>query len=299
LIFIAQTGMNLAQAFKLRVGKFSYQSHLDGYHVRRIYKGRKRGEVEFDIYSEYRNIFERYLAWRKVFFPNEDDGLLFPLCSPQGRSCDVAPACNAIKKRTAVLGIKFFGARALRKTRVNWLMRRSRDPALTADMHQHTEETLLRQYHQPHHQAAIVEISRFISASDPALAGPGPGACIGAAPTPIQDISHVAPIPDCISPAGCLFCTHQRDIDSEDHTWSLASYRYYKSLELVRHRPHQGSKSPLPAEAVIDRVTTKLKYISASSEVRNLWVSESLARVDEGDFHPKWDGFIRLTELRV
>lgn len=299
LIFIAQTGMNLAQAFKLRVSKFSYQSHLDGYQVRRIYKGRRRGEVEFEIYSEYRALFERYLAWRQAIFPTDKDGLLFPLCSSQGRSADVAPACNSLKKRMALLGIPFFGAQALRKTRVNWLMRRSRDPALAAEMSQHTEEVLFSQYNKPHHQAAIVEISRFLAASDPAISPPGPGACVEAAPEPVPDIPTEAPRPDCISPAGCLFCTHQRDIDSEDHTWSLASYRYYKSLELVRYRPSVGSRSQLPAEAVVDRLTSKLKHILASSDVRALWVKESLARVEEEDFHPKWDGFIRLAECRA
>ncbi|MGF6601781.1 hypothetical protein P3T23_006532 [Paraburkholderia sp. GAS448] len=298
LIFIAQTGMNLSQAHKLDIGRFSYQSHLDGYLARRVYKDRRQGEVEFEIYSEYRTLFERYLAWHRAIFPDGGNGLLFPLSSRQQRARDASPPLTAIRVRCALLKIPFVGPRSLRSARVNWLMRRSRDPALTAEMNQHTTQTLLRDYIRPHHQAAIVEISRFHSTIDPAIASPGPGVCAEGRPQLIPDASAGAPRPDCISPAGCLFCIHQRDIDSEDHAWSLASYRHYKSLELAMYRPPRKSGVPHPVIAVLDRITDKLECFKASSENRSLWVSEAIARVEEGEFHPKWDGFIQLVEAR-
>lgn len=298
LIFIAQTGMNLSQAHKLGIGHFSYQSHLDGYLVRRVYKGRRQGEVEFEIYSEYRALFERYLAWHRAIFPDGSNGLLFPLSSPHQRARDISPSLRALRVRCARLKIPFVGPQPLRNARVNWLMRRSRDPALTAEMNQHTTQTLLRDYIRPHHQAAIVEISRFHSSTDPAIASPGPGVCAEGRPQLIPDASTGVPRPDCISPAGCLFCIHQRDIDSEDHAWSLASYRHYKSLELAMYRPRGKSGAPHPAKAVLDRITDKLECFKASSEKRSLWVAEATARVEEGEFHPKWDGFIHLVEGR-
>lgn len=298
LIFISQTGMNLAQVTRLRMGRFRYESHLDGYRIYRTYKGRRGGEVEFEIFSEYRLIFEAYLAFRRAVFPGEDDGLLFPRALQPGktRPQHAKTYWDGVQKMCASIGMRFIGPQVLRKTRVNWLLRRSRDPQMTAQMAQHSQETLIRSYDQPHHHAAAIEISRFHASSDPALAIPGPGVCVVAVPKVARDAPAHAPSPDCISPAGCLFCEHQRDIDSENHVWSLATYRYYKSLELVRDRPPVNRATDHPALAAIDRVTAKLKHFEASSEVRALWVREAFARVDEGEFHPKWDGFIALME---
>jgi hypothetical protein len=84
LILIAQTGMNLTQAANLKLGRFSYQSHLNGYQVRRLYKNRRKGEVEFEIYSAYRDHFERYLAWCRELLPNDDTNRLFPFVVLRG-----------------------------------------------------------------------------------------------------------------------------------------------------------------------------------------------------------------------
>lgn len=298
LIFIAQTGMNLSQAKALTMGKFRYQSHLDGYRVYRVYKGRRGGEVAFEIYSEYRALFERYLQWREIILSTDNDDRLFPfVCVREATRTYVD--FQAIQIRCKRLGVPCFRPRKLRRTRVNWLLRRSRDPRLTAEMNQHSQETLLRIYDQPHQQAAVAEISRFFSATDPAIgvAMPGPGSCAGGTPRDESGAPSHAPAPDCVSPAGCLFCDHHRDIDAEDHVWSLATYRHFKSLELVQYRAPAKAAAVHPVVAAIDRVTSKLKYFEASSEVRAFWVREALARVDEGDYHPKWDGFIQLMDL--
>lgn len=299
-IFISQTGMNLAQAQSSRNGRFHYTSHLDGYQVRR-YKNRRGGEVEFDIYGEYKVIFERYIDWRDMMFPDDPEGLLFPLVRTKGGSNDAAPQFKRLRTICKNLGIRFFGPRELRSTRVNWLLRRSQDPEMTAEMAQHTKETLLRTYQEPNLQVAMVEIARFHNHSDPALSPPGPGWCISPTPDAIPNIPKDATLPNCASAAGCLFCTQQRDIDSEDHVWSLATYRYLKSVELVKYRPPElGISAPLsqPAAAAVDRLTAKLKFFETSSDVRGLWVREALSLVEEGDYHPAWDGFIQLQELQ-
>lgn len=297
LIFIAQTGMNLAQARQLRVSKFTYQSHVDGYEVRRVYKARRKGEVVFQIFSEYRVRFERYLTWRRTLFPTDEDGLLFPRVARGGR-LSVAPGdFGMVKRRCTALGVRFFGPQSLRMMRVNWLARHSGDVSLTAEMAQHSQATLLRTYDQPNHPLASIEISRFHLRTDPALAMPGSGVCIEAVPRQLANVPEEATRPDCISPAGCLFCQHQRDLDSFDHVWSLASYRYLKSLELARYRPPAASKAPHPAAAAVARITSKLTLFQGSNAVRALWVRDAVARIDEEDFHPKWDGFIRLLEV--
>lgn len=300
MVFISQTSMNLEQTFSITNDRFHYTSHLDGYQVRR-YKNRRSGEVEFFIYSEYKVIFERYLSWRCTMFPDDPEGLLFPLIRKGGRRKDKPPTFERLKKICNKVCIKFIGPRELRKTRVNWLLRQSQDPKITAEMAQHTQETLLGTYQQPNPQVAMVEITRFHSRSDPTIAPPGPGWCISPTPIAMPDIPKDATQPDCTNAAGCLFCWQQRDIDSEDHVWSMASFRYLKSLELANYRPCHGRKAtPVaqPAAAAVERLTAKLKFFETSSEVRGLWVREALARVTEGDYHPFWDGFIQLQELR-
>lgn len=294
LIFIAQTGMNLSQAYKLTTGSFSYQSHSSGYQVRRVFKNRRQGEVEFVIYSEYRIHFENYLAWRKAIFGNDPNARLFPLASPKGRSEDKAPTFITLRKRCQILGIKLVSASSLRKTRVNWILRRSGDLTLTAELHQHSESTLLRNYQTPNHQRAAVEISQFIAATDPSLSPPGPGKCVKNSPMPIKEAPANAPSPDCTNPAGCLFCDHQRDVNNLDHCWSLVTYRYCKSVELSKYK--QFDTSDNPAALAIQEITKRLTRFKEHSAQSNSWLEEATARVEEGDFHPQWDIFIRLME---
>lgn len=297
LMFIAQTGMNLGQAHTIKTGDFHYSSYLDGYQVRRRYKARRHGDVEFEIFEDYRVHFERYLEWRRTIFPDEPDGLMFPLVREGGRSVEKAPGFFLIKKICCNLGIRYIGPALLRKTRINWVMRRSRDDDLTADMAQHSKQTLLQVYEQPNLQVAMIEIARFHQKNDPAIAPPGPGSCVSVTPLAAPAIPAEATQPDCINAAGCLFCTNNRDIDSQDHVWSLASFRYLKTLELARFRPSEQSRSiGHPALAAIDRITAKLKFYEGSSEVRSIWVREAQARVTEGAYHPMWDGFIRLQD---
>ena len=294
LIFIAQTGMNLAQAHKLRAGNFRFRSHLGGYQVLRTYKARRSGQVEFWVYSEYRPYFERYLQWRNTMFGEQDDAL-FPIsCPSKRRAPDVAPLFTAVRKRCNDLSIPYFGPRVLRRIRTNWVARQTADPSLAADMAQHTLSTFFRNYDRPSHQVALVEISKFHSLRDPALNAAGPGACLVAVPKE-DDLRPIgAPYPDCVSPAGCLFCTNHRDVDSFDHVWSLASYRHLKTLELTRYRPPVKATDVPPAMSVIDRLASKLRQFLESQPRRAAWVSEAVQRTAEGHFHPKWSGFIAL-----
>jgi hypothetical protein len=297
LLFISQTGLNRAQAHTARIDHFHYTSHLDGYQVRR-YKHRRQGEVEFEIYREYRALFERYLTWRSTMFPDDPDGLLFPFVR-RGRAEDAPPRFTRVRTICSRLGIPFVSPRGLRRLRINWLVRELQNPALAAEMAQHARETLLRDYVEPDAQVAMAEISRFHRLADPDIATPGPGRCVSPTPAVLPGVPPQATRPDCASPAGCLFCVHHRDIDSEDHVWSLASFRHLKSLELARHRPSlPGGASPVlhPAKLAVDRLTAKLKFYEGSSAVRGQWVREALMRIQEGTYHPAWQGFIQIVE---
>lgn len=295
-MLMGQPAVNLAQAHQLRMDQWRFKSSNLGYEIR-TYKHRRLGPVVFEIYSEYRVVFERYLQWRKAIFPNDPDGLLFPFLGNGGKAAqrrlDQCPDFSLLRGACKRAGVGFVGPQALRSMNVNWMLRRTSDPDLTADEKQHAKQTLLNVYEKPSLQRAMVQIQIFWAKYDPALASPGPGSCEGKAPEPVADMPTAATQPDCITPAGCLFCTHQRDIDNFDHVWSLASFRFLKSFELQAHS-QAGAKAAKahPAELTIERITAKLNFIQASSPDRARWVKEALIRLEEGHYHPAWSGLI-------
>ncbi|HEY6898098.1 MAG TPA: hypothetical protein VI279_12625 [Rhodocyclaceae bacterium] len=294
LVFIAQTGMNHSQAHQLRLTQFSYQSTIDGYSVR-DYKERRKGEVLFEIFAEYRSVFENYLAWRDAVFSSESTDLLFPFVREGGAVDSTAPQFRTLRydlcKRA---GITFICPQKLRNTRVNWLLRQSRNPEQTAEQAQHNLQTLLRNYEKPSLQVALVEIIQFWKQNDPRLGGNpmpclAPGVCDGV-PAPLPDLPREAPKPDCTHPAGCLFCEHHRDIDTEDYVWSTASMQFLQTIILQRFRPTRKGQTDAGhhVELTLEVLTAKLKWFSGSNATRRAWVEEASEKVAEGDFHIHW-----------
>lgn len=295
-MLMGQPAVNLAQAYQLRMDQWRFKPSGQGYEIR-TYKHRRWGPVVFEIYSEYKVVFERYLQWRKAIFPDDPDGLLFPLLGRYGtpiqRRLDKPPDFRVLRLACARAGVTFVSPQTLRSTNINWMLRRSGDPDLTADEKQHSKQTLLRVYEKPSLQRAIVQTQVYWAKYDPSLASPGPGSCAGVAPEPMADTPPGAANADCITPAGCLYCAHQRDIDSFDYVWSLASFRLLKSLELRAQGQSKAKEAVThPAEMVIDRITAKLNFIQASSSDRAQWLKEALLRLEEGHNHPTWAGFI-------
>jgi len=298
LIFIAQTGMNLAQAHQLTLRHFTYASDVDGYKVR-DYKARRGGEVLFEIFKEYRSHFERYLTWRRSVFP--DDSRLFPVYRFKTFE-STAPSFWQIQQACKHAGVRWMPPRLLRSTRINWLLRRSGDHDLTAEMAQHSKQTLLGTYEIPSLQRTIGEVTRFWLQADPHLAtrssattAIAPGECDGT-PSALRDMPVGAPKPDCIRPSGCLWCDHHRDIDSADYVWALNCFRHLKILEVSRYHPPHGTVVKHPAEYAIDRISEKLVWFRESNATRRAWVEESLTRVEEGDYHPDWARLIESME---
>lgn len=293
MVFIAQTGMNLAQAHQLRRTQFSYRSTIDGYEVR-DYKERRKGAVLFEVFAEYRTVFQSYLGWLDAVFADEPTGLLFPLIR-DGSLVSSPPDFKRFKHAICKpMGIPFIGPRKLRSTRVNWLLRESRSAEQTAEMAQHTKQTLLRVYEKPSLQVAQSEMIQFWRQNDPRLRGnpmpsPALGVCDGV-PTPMPDLPPAAPKPDCTHPAGCLFCQHHRDIDTEEYVWSIVSMRYLQTTILPRFRPPAKGKADAArhVELTIEVLTTKLKWFSESNAIRKAWVEEAAEKIAEGDFHVHW-----------
>jgi hypothetical protein len=301
LMFVGQTGMNLTQAQNLQLCRFSYSSDIDGYKVRE-YKPRRKGEVLFEIFSEYRSHFERYLAWRRELFPDTEKRL-FPFIRSRGAREDRRIKFGSVQVTCKKAGVVWMTPSILRGTRVNWLLRRSGDPTITAEMAQHHKRTLLNVYETPSLQLAVTEITRFHQHNDPALTSKAillsvaPGECDGS-PSPVTSKPESVLAPDCTHPSGCLWCEHHRDIDSFDYVWSLACFRHIKILELSK-QPPSGRKNKIihPAEHVIRQLGAKLSWFRESNAKRREWVEESLARVDEGYYHSQWSYLIETVEL--
>ena len=301
LIFIAQTGMNLAQAAILRREDYRWKTEGDDALAFRVHKGRRGGEAIFRCFKAYRGHLKQYLDWLEAVGLSVEDDRLFPLLHTHiGRFPAVGemPRFSATRSACDLLAIRFVGPQLLRKTRVNWLLRRSRDPDQTAEMSAHSKETLHRNYEQPNHQVATAEVVRFHAATDPSLQPPGPGVCVNAnrKPEPVPDCPPEAPQPDCISAEGCLFCLHHRDVMNAEYCWKLASHRHLKALEVVLWRAPKPEPAH-PANLVIDRVTAKLSAIAEGSEVRALWVQDAESSMRAGRYHPSWQAHIDVLEV--
>lgn len=301
LIFIAQTGMNLTQAASLEKESYRWKSNGDDLEVFRVYKGRRSGEAVFRCFKSYRVHLEKYMAWLDETGLSDYDARLFPLLS-RGmiRAKDAKVNFSTTKETFKKINLTFIGPQQLRKTRVNWLLRRSRDPGLTAEQMAHDKEVLLRNYESPHHQSAASEIVQFHKVTDPTFSPPGPGICIdeGHKPESIAELPKEAPKPDCVSPEGCLFCTKHRDIMNSEYCWKLASHSHIKSLETALYKP-SNKQEVHPGYRVIDRITQKLEAIASGSQIRAMWVKEAKDSIRSGKYHPYWDGHIKLLEMIV
>lgn len=296
MMFIGQTGMNLTQAQNLELRHFSYLSHAEGFQVK-AYKARRNGVVLFEIFKDYRQHFEKYLEWRRTLFST--DKRIFPLDQP-GRTREASKfRASRLRKICTDLNIPFIGPQSLRNTRVNWLLRHSSNPDLTAESSQHTKQTLLGVYHRPSLQRAMAETTQFWQAHDPSLIRTqaiAPGGCTGH-PKSSTEAPSEAVKPDCSKASGCLWCKDYRDIDSQDYVWALASFKHLKLIELAKTQTAPRVDDRSPVDIAVTRLSDKLQWFMMSSEIRRAWVVEAQTRIEEGDYHPEWKFIIEKQEV--
>lgn len=296
LLFISQTGMNVAQACALKTGDFRFESFQNGYRVRK-YKNRKRGDVEFEIFPEYRPLFERYLQFRSRFFQAHELDLLFPLTDGGLHPNRHGFTAQSLKKIFKKFGHRFVNAKDLRQTRINWLLRHTDDPGIVAEMGQHSVQTMMRSYIRPNHQRAIHEWNEFFAAYDSDPEAPAPGQCHEQAPARAVTYVSTSPEPDCKNPAGCLFCVHYRGINNFEYVWSLLSFRELKILELANYRKKSDAAPENPLMMSIERVRDILEDFKQKGTIQKQWGTEAEFRMRERHYHPRWAGFISLSEM--
>ncbi|MED5530243.1 MAG: hypothetical protein VYA99_07785, partial [Pseudomonadota bacterium] len=295
LVFLAHSGMNVSEAASLRKCSFKYKSSGDSWIVR-SYKNRRGGEVEFTIYKSYKLFLENHLKFIRYFFP--ESPWLFPIISQNGLEIGsrYIYQYKLLKTFLSKYKIPWISPKTLRKTRVNWLLRRSGDENLTAEMAQHTINVLRGQYERPSQQRAMVEITRFWTRYDPIKKNQLKSSVIASdcngIPKALPNIPHLVVKPNCINPSGCLWCKHHRDSDTADYVWSLTSMRHLKCIEAGDSK----SRNPIAADDVIDRLSEKINWYRNSNDIRKSWTEEAEQRIKEGYYHPNWKNIIEFLE---
>lgn len=297
LIFIAQTGMNLTEARELGRGTLKYKPLGDSWQVR-CYKNRRGGEVCFQIYKSYRPFLERFKAFVNHFFP--DSQYFFPQFVNNGSEESLSRTgldnFLVIRQLFKEHKLAWVTPRELRNTRINWLLRRSGDYELTAEMAQHTREVLKEQYERPSQQRAMVEVTQFWNKHDPIKQNDLKISVISSrcngSPESMDGRPQLIVEPNCVNPSGCLWCKHHRDVDSEDYVWSITSFRYLKTIEASKTL----SRAEVSPDLVVERLSAKLLWFKNSSSIRANWVSEAQERIEEGYYHPYWAPIIEFLE---
>ena len=298
MLFFAMTGMNAAQAHSLPLEtSIKYESLGQKWRVR-LYKNRKGGEVCFDFYKEYRPHFKAYLAFLKRFFL--DTKYLFPRMCADGseykRNPDSKISVASLRNFTIAQSVPWVSPSTIRNTRINYFLRRSGDEELASEIAQNTVSVLKQNYEKPSQQRAMTEITRFWSANDPlkkdvlvtSIEG---GLCNGN--PELEDIAPPEiPVPNCVTPSGCLWCVNHRDIDEFEYVWELVTFKFLKSVELILNM----QVTDAPADLVVERLAAKIDFFRQSGGERTEWVLEAEARIEEGDYHPNFAKNIKLLE---
>lgn len=296
LLFLAMSGMNLAEALQINNTGFKYKPLGDHWQVTG-YKNRRGGQVTFKIYKEFKPHLKQYLNFLTYFYPNSE--FLFPYINRNGIE-EIREHKPEAFYRLRVLSrknnIPWIPAKVIRATRDNYFLRRSGDEDLAAEVAQHTKEVLRRHYEQPSMQRAVIEATVFWGKNDPLakkdLVKATSGAECSGSPEPLDGIPKSVVEPNCVNPSGCLWCKHSRDIDSFDYVWSLITFRYLKIIEFSLII--QTGKTP--SSIVIDRLTEKISWFRDSNNTRGNWITEAEERIDEGHYHPHFSRAIEFME---
>ena len=203
---------------------------------------------------------------------------------------------QAIRKLLKALDTKFIGPQALRKTAGIWIERTK--AGMGSQLLGNSPETFSRDYDQPNHQRAMVDVTNFWRETEKALSATGPGLCVKVSPQMIENAPENAPTPDCVSGSGCLFCEHNRDQHSFDHAWKLTSMRALLIRQLAEDRSPESQAASNPTMVKIDRIAAKLDAFALVGGEHANWVSEAEERIDEGHFHTYYSHKFLVLERR-
>ncbi len=292
MIFISQTSMNLGEAAKLKMQKFKYKA-AGAFTEVCGYKGRKKGEVLFTIYNEYKPYFINYLKFRSCIGLDKDTVFLFgKICQP-GHVLSTNPNPRSLIGFLKRIGLSHVPASTFRRTRQNWLARKMGDPEMAAEMGQHDLKTYARYYSRPHHQTAAVEFSRYFKTLDASRASVMDGTCGGNEPRLITTAPERLDVPDCINPASCFFCENYKGIRSYDYIWSILTFAKLKRYEQLCNKCPTAEPNDL-----IARINEIQEQFSGQGAACAAWSDKAEKQVALGNHHPRWAGFFDILQVR-
>jgi len=196
----------------------------------------------------------------------------------------------------SLLGRPFVPASVLRTCALNKVLQEGGNIDDVLKLGQHSRRTFFRSYFLPNHQLASKEWSDFFKfVNDRRKAALVFGGCSGESGKKIPIVAGGSPEPDCINPAGCLFCVHYRGEESMDYIWALLSYKKLKCLEYACSKAAALSDSITPLEGLLARIADVESQFMVKAALQESH-SEASERILEENYHPYWRGFIELLE---
>jgi hypothetical protein len=307
LLFIAHTGLNEAVVRDIRWdGEIIAEAKQQGF---REVKWRASGKtVSALIRARFLPLLKIFLELRKYILDGESYEWLFIGGDRRmGKYCQMTKGALERQHRLAASiypPIPRIGGRKLRATMHEWY-NRNVDPALTARITGHTQETVDKHYQAGTVGAHREEVTTFLNKvadraktirrvvpNEERLAGAtkGPlGVCEKqGGPIPISDASAVTPT--CKEAEGCLFCKRHAVKADEEDVRKLASCAYV--IEQTLYFP--GAESHFrPTLTLIDEYLRDIKVVLRSPDM----VDRVTADVYEhGNLDPYWAGKLTLLD---
>lgn len=293
MLFISQTSMNLTDATNLKADDYRFETKNEKCEVR-AYKGRKKGEVVFTIYNEYKPFLTEFIRFRKAMGIDKYTDKLFGKIPQPGNDVSSIPHPRSLVNFMAKNDRKVIGAGILRKTRQNWLARVGGDLMIAAELGQHDVITFVKNYSRPHHQTASTEWSSFLKDVRSERRSAIDGVCNGT-PKPIALKPQSIDTPDCKNESLCLFCANYKGVKNYSYIWSLLSYKYLRHKEKLIIAIRKGDVSGV--DATISRIDEITKAFSLAGNKFLSWENKARNSVSDGEYHPRWSGHIQLVEI--
>jgi hypothetical protein len=291
LMFLAQTGMNLAQAKTLRWAD-DYAVGAERQHFRAI-KARAGGrQVVFEIPTEFLNSFKRFLALRQFLCAESSSDWLFPH-RPDKMIFGAYRQLRRIDPQLPQIA-----ARQWRAAKSDWLLRHT-DVSTTALVLQNSERTVLKAYaggtesgHLEEMTSFLAQVSAAVVPADDVLERSSPcaiGSCTEQGnPVAIQPL--VPATPDCRKTEGCLFCDKFRVHADERDTRKLLSCRY--CIEQTSHLFQSEEQYQTTAGPVLARIEQLVAEIGKRDPAMVTNVSREV--LDEGELDPYWASTMQM-----
>lgn len=316
LMFIASTGINLAQALEMpwneELEEASRKPATERQQFRTIKYRANSCLMSFEIGIEYMPHLRRYLQLRKhlligrrcdyLFFSYSFSRTIFE-SGPIPLQSSALKQCFKTLKRLSPTLPKVL-ARQWRAAKQDHVIR-NHDPATAARVMQQSQITALRKYSNGSEVSQQIELSSFFSHVEKVVIEKGQeiagsetrsvGICIS--PQHPKAIAENLPVkPDCKGSEGCLFCDKYRAHADDTDVRKLLSARY-----CIRKTSHLTSNQE-QFDRLFGRILQRIDFILLEIKRHDLKMVEKVEQeVDiEGEMTPFWSAKLAtLMELEL